>query len=690
MTSPHHPLTVGSRFGPYRLDRLIGRGGMGEVYQGYDTVKDRTVAIKVLPARLAQDPVYRQRFQRESHAAARLREAHVIPIHDYGEIDGHLFIDMRLVDGESLRELLRRSGSLTAERTVEIVGQVAAALDAAHADGLLHRDVKPDNILITHAGFAYLVDFGIAQSATDSTLTGDGSAVGSYGYMAPERFASRELTPAADVYALACVLFECLTGTRPFIGDTDPQIMRAHLFDPVPRPSQVRPTVSAAFDTVVARGMAKNPAKRTASAGALAAAARAALTTPAEAGELTLDDQTQTAAPVQDSPVQDSTDEPTAVSDVPDDTGPATPPGGPEPHAVTGSEAARHRGGPRRIAALAAVIALVAALGFMGWALARPFRAGHPIPDASALTKDDVDLLAFTQRPAFNRANCVHEDPDEYSIAILSCGIDYDAGNPGVRLWRFRDADKLHEYYTSVLDVTQLTACPGDPPGQDAPSTRDGKEVGRRACYTNTTIGPAPKPAFIVTNEEIPAMAMYLWDDVADQPIRDWEALREDWQFRAADNARDPDDFSPADRAIFANVGQEWQAGNCRHAELPSGSAANASVECVNANGYPLSAFIGFADRTKATLLYQQDLTLLKGHACGGGDQPDSVWRQKGTLVGRFYCYADPSEPGRQCILSLPDEFHTAGIFCTLPPDDPHLGPKDEQQLLEWFLRKLG
>ncbi|MFE3958038.1 serine/threonine-protein kinase [Nocardia sp. NPDC059091] len=172
---------------------------MGEVYQAYDTVKDRTVAIKVLPERLAEDTVYRQRFQRESHAAARLREAHVVPIHDYGEIDGRLYNDMRLVDGDSLRSLLHRHGPGAPEDAVAVVEQVAAALDAAHRDGLLHRDVKPDNILVTHEGFVYLVDFGIAQSATDESLTQDGGAVGSFRYMAPERFSSRDLGPGTDV-----------------------------------------------------------------------------------------------------------------------------------------------------------------------------------------------------------------------------------------------------------------------------------------------------------------------------------------------------------------------------------------------------------------------------------------------------------------------------------------------------------
>ncbi|MGW4845199.1 protein kinase domain-containing protein [Nocardia brasiliensis] len=278
MTTERPPRTVGTRFGPYRLDRLIGRGGIGEVFEAYDTVKDRTVAVKVLAEKLNQDPVFRERFRRESHAAARLTEPHVIPIHDYGEIDGQLYIDMRLVDGENLRAVLKREAPLAPERAVAVIRQIAAALDAAHADDLVHRDIKPDNILLTTDGFAYLVDFGIAQSSTSESLTADGSAIGSFHYMAPERFTSRLVTPAVDSYALACVLYECLTGARPFPAETDGEIMRAHLFEPPPRPSMIRREVPAAFDEVIARGLAKNPNARYTSAGDLAAAAHRALT----------------------------------------------------------------------------------------------------------------------------------------------------------------------------------------------------------------------------------------------------------------------------------------------------------------------------------------------------------------------------------------------------------------------------
>jgi serine/threonine-protein kinase len=149
---------VGTDFGQYHLRRLLGKGGMGEVYEAEDTRKDRTVALKVLPATMSNDPVFRKRLQREAHSAGRLQEPHVVPIHDYGEIDGQLYVDMRYIDGTDLRKVLTRYGPLTPARAVAIVRQIASALDAAHESGLVHRDVKPENILITRDDFAYLVD----------------------------------------------------------------------------------------------------------------------------------------------------------------------------------------------------------------------------------------------------------------------------------------------------------------------------------------------------------------------------------------------------------------------------------------------------------------------------------------------------------------------------------------------------
>ncbi|WP_338764936.1 serine/threonine-protein kinase [Nocardia vulneris] len=270
---------IGTVFGPYQLRSLLGRGGMGEVYEAYDTVKDRVVAVKLLPTDLAKDPVFQQRFRRESQAAARLAEPHVIPIHDWGEIDGVLYIDMRLVRGHDLRSVLRGEGPLSPARAIGILEQIASALDAAHAEGLVHRDVKPANILVTASEFAYLADFGIARSAQDPDMTGTGAAaIGSYSYIAPERFENGPVTGTADVYSLACVLYECLTGTQPFQADAMSVLIRSHLSAPPPRPSLVRAGVPAALDEVVVRGMAKKPTDRYSTAGGLASAAKSALT----------------------------------------------------------------------------------------------------------------------------------------------------------------------------------------------------------------------------------------------------------------------------------------------------------------------------------------------------------------------------------------------------------------------------
>jgi len=272
---------VGSWFGPYRLTRLLGRGGMGEVYEAEDTRKGRVVALKLISPQFSDDPMFRTRMQREAGAAGRLTEPHVVPIHDYGEINGQLYLDMRLIEGSNLAAVLKRTGPMSPPRAVAIVRQIAAALDAAHAGGVTHRDVKPENVLITGDDFAYLVDFGIARAAADPGLTQTGAAMGTYKYMAPERFSDNEVTYRSDIYSLACVLGECLTGTPPFRAESIERMVAAHLMEPAPRPSEVRPgRVPAALDDVVAKGMAKNPEDRYRSAGDLANAALHALTAP--------------------------------------------------------------------------------------------------------------------------------------------------------------------------------------------------------------------------------------------------------------------------------------------------------------------------------------------------------------------------------------------------------------------------
>jgi len=267
-------------FGHYQLQKLIGRGGMGEVYRAYDTKTDRIVALKVLPHHLAEDATFQQRFRRESQAAAGLNDPHVVPIHGYGEIDGRLYLDMRLIEGHNLGTMLEDADKpLGVAFAVNVTEQVATALDAAHAAGLIHRDVKPSNILITDRNFVYLIDFGLARTAGEKGLTTAGNTLGTLAYMAPERFEGAQIDPRADIYALTCVLYECITGSRPYPAESYEQQIKGHMVSPPPRPSAIDPRL-AAFDDVIAKGMAKKPAKRYQTAGELAAAARRALETP--------------------------------------------------------------------------------------------------------------------------------------------------------------------------------------------------------------------------------------------------------------------------------------------------------------------------------------------------------------------------------------------------------------------------
>ena len=273
-------------FGPYQLQEIIGRGGMGEVYRAYNTSRDRVVALKRLPPSMAADPTFQARFRAEAALAAKLHDPHVIPIHDFGEIDGQLYIDMRLVEGPDLAHLLTESGPLPAQRAVDIITQVATALDAAHTTGLVHRDIKPGNVQVVRSkgdlptDFVYVADFGIARAldgSTSGSLTSTGTTVGSLDYVAPERFGNDHGDRRADIYALGCVLYEALTAQKPFPVQGLPAIINAHLNTPPPAPTARRGGLPVGLDAVVARAMAKNPDDRYPSAGALAVDARHAL-----------------------------------------------------------------------------------------------------------------------------------------------------------------------------------------------------------------------------------------------------------------------------------------------------------------------------------------------------------------------------------------------------------------------------
>jgi serine/threonine-protein kinase len=268
-----HSLAGFDRLGDYVLCEVLGEGGMGQVYRAYDLGQDREVALKILSPHLRLDEKFRRRFQRESRIVARLNEPHIIPIHHYGEIDGRLYLDMRLVEGEDLRSRLRDRGPLTPREATDILAQVADALDAAHEAKVTHRDVKPSNILLSQrrsgVPFVYLVDFGIARSGSGTTLTAPTQAVGTAEYMAPERFLGTGTDTRIDVYSLTCVLYECLTGRTPFPGEEFAAQCHAHIELPPPRVTEAVPGLPAELDDIVAKGMAKRPEERYPTAGEL-------------------------------------------------------------------------------------------------------------------------------------------------------------------------------------------------------------------------------------------------------------------------------------------------------------------------------------------------------------------------------------------------------------------------------------
>lgn len=275
-----HTESEGTPFGRYRLLSMLGRGGMGEVWRAFDTDTQRVVAIKVLPNHLADDPQFAQRFRREAFAAAGLANPHVVPIHHFGEINNRLYVDMRLIEGRDLHQILA-DGPLNPYRATSIVEQIASALHAAHKIGLVHRDVKPSNILIDDEDFAYLIDFGIARAVGQTSMTATSAVIGTWAYLAPERLSRDQNDSRADVYSLACVLHECLTGKQPFPASSLERQIAAHISEPPPRPSKLQPTVPTSMDAVVARGMAKDPDERFQTAKDLANAAHAAATTHA-------------------------------------------------------------------------------------------------------------------------------------------------------------------------------------------------------------------------------------------------------------------------------------------------------------------------------------------------------------------------------------------------------------------------
>lgn len=265
--SPVWGLALGAVVAGYLVEARIGAGGMAVVFRAKDVGLGRTVALKILAPALAVDREFRERFIRESRAAAAVDHPHIIPVYAAGEADGVLYIAMRYVSSGDLRELLRRDGKLTAERASRLLFPLASALDAGHLGGLVHRDVKPANILIDTANGAadhpYLADFGLAKgSGSVAGMTGTGQFIGTLEYAAPEQISGGRAVPQTDQYALACAAFTMLTGAAPFPREEPMAVLWAHMSEPPPPVTALRPDLPQGIDQVLARAMAKTPEER--------------------------------------------------------------------------------------------------------------------------------------------------------------------------------------------------------------------------------------------------------------------------------------------------------------------------------------------------------------------------------------------------------------------------------------------
>src|SRR5919198_2228160 len=269
-------LPPGSTFAEYRIEGLAARGGMGSIYRAHQPALGRDVALKLIIAEVANSPDFRARFMLESRLAASIDHPHVVPVYAAGEWEGQPYIAMQWIDGSDLKSILRH-GALAPQRAVAIVSQVAGALDAAHAKGLVHRDVKPGNILVRRlpqGDHAYLTDFGVARAAPGEAtgLTKTGYFVGTVGYLAPEQLRGERGDGRSDFYSLGCVLFEALTGERPFQAPNEAAMHWAHLDSPRPLVSHMRPELGTGFDGVIAKSMAIRPDERYQSGAELARA----------------------------------------------------------------------------------------------------------------------------------------------------------------------------------------------------------------------------------------------------------------------------------------------------------------------------------------------------------------------------------------------------------------------------------
>ncbi|MEA2221834.1 MAG: hypothetical protein QOH83_210 [Solirubrobacteraceae bacterium] len=447
----------GDVFVDHRIEGLAGRGGMGVVYRATQLGLERTVALKVITPALAQEEDFRRRFVAESKAAASIEHPNVIPVHYAGERDGVLFIVMRYVDGPDLRALVRAEGRLDPERAAHIVAQVGGALDAAHRHGLVHRDVKPANVLLGEEDHAYLTDFGLTKRAATTDgggLSRAGGWVGTLGYVSPEQIRGQRIDARTDVYALGCVLVHALTGSAPYMRDTDEATLWAHLNEPPPTDN-----MPPEFEGVIARALAKDPSDRYPSAGdlgraALRAAGRSATAIPERnvGRGLAAPDGSQTAA--------------TALQGVPDPDGETrvSPPDDPaSPHVRRGTPWGRRPSARQRrvagAAGAAVLVAIAAALALTSGGGEDPKTAA---PSTPAPAKPRRAAVVFENAGMLTRPNALTIASGDVWVLSNSDGkialVDAATGKVGKRLAVGKGASSIAAGFNSVWVTKESTS----------------------------------------------------------------------------------------------------------------------------------------------------------------------------------------------------------------------------------------
>lgn len=488
---------AGSRVGRYLLKRLLGRGTTGEVYEAVDTQKDRAAAVKLLAPALGGNPAFREWLQREALVVGRVQEPHVVPVRDYGELDGQVFIDMPLVQGADLAAVLKRNGVLPPPRAVNVVWQAASALDAAHSAGVIHRGVKPRNILLTSDDFVYLVDFGLAGAPGAKAADAE-NAGARWKYAAPELFSGSDFGPAVDVYALACVLYQCLTGSPPYRADSLKMLANAHQSKPIPRPSHAGATIPAALDEVVAKGMAKDPQERYASAAELATAAYQALSAPDQHRTLQiyeasqqstppLIEQPQPSAPATKAPAAEPPVRPAAAAEVPpvrevppvpevQPTPPVQPAPIPEPRVSTAaddwiSSSRRLQNDPATRKLLLRIgAALIVVVGLIAWMtsrsgsddLAADTDTSQSQPTTTVSSAEAQARLLKLLPSGYPQDTCTSTTPADGAIAEVTCGRNTDLdGPPAATYALFPDATALRQSFDNTVQATTVVTCPG-------------------------------------------------------------------------------------------------------------------------------------------------------------------------------------------------------------------------------------